>query len=36
MAYNKISWNPKYQVINNLDYEVTQFLQRTASSPMTW
>ena len=36
VAYNKISWNPKYQVINNLDYEVTQFLQRMASSPTIW
>jgi len=28
VAYNKISWNPKYQVINNLDYEITQFLEK--------
>ena len=33
MAYNKISWNPKYQVINNLDYEVTQFLQKDSFKP---
>ncbi len=33
MAYNKISWNPKYQVINNLDYEVTQFLQKDGFKP---
>ncbi|WP_219593078.1 SGNH/GDSL hydrolase family protein [Aeromonas salmonicida] len=33
VAYNKISWNPKYQVINNLDYEVTQFLQKDSFKP---
>ena len=33
VAYNKISWNPKYQVINNLDYEVTQFLQKDGFKP---
>ena len=33
MAYNKISWNPKYQVINNLDYEITQFLQKDGFKP---
>ena len=33
MAYNKISWNPKYQVINNLDYEITQFLEKDSFKP---
>ncbi|WP_281706549.1 SGNH/GDSL hydrolase family protein [Aeromonas taiwanensis] len=33
VAYNKISWNPKYQVINNLDYEVTQFLEKGSFKP---
>ncbi|MFM4702887.1 SGNH/GDSL hydrolase family protein [Aeromonas bivalvium] len=33
VAYNKISWHPKYQVINNLDYEITQFLQKDALQP---
>jgi phospholipase/lecithinase/hemolysin len=33
VAYNKISWNPKYQVINNLDYEVTQFLEKDRFKP---
>ncbi|WP_108649556.1 SGNH/GDSL hydrolase family protein [Dongshaea marina] len=27
VAYNHISANPKYRLINNLDYEITQFLQ---------
>lgn len=30
------SWDPKYQVINNLDYEIDQFLKRTSSAPMIW
>ncbi|MEG0009223.1 MAG: SGNH/GDSL hydrolase family protein [Aeromonas sp.] len=33
VAYNKISWNPKYQVINNLDYEITQFLEKDSFKP---
>ncbi|MFB2865179.1 SGNH/GDSL hydrolase family protein [Aeromonas sp. MdU4] len=27
------SWNPKYQVINNLEYEVTQFLKKDQFRP---
>ncbi|MCS3456342.1 phospholipase/lecithinase/hemolysin [Aeromonas sp. BIGb0405] len=33
VAYNKISWHPQYQVINNLDYEVTQFLKKDGFQP---
>lgn len=39
VAYNKLgwlniwAWDPKYQVINNLDYEVTQFLKKDRFNP---